>query len=169
MILSKEVSKMKKTIFFLSVILLITSCTLYVPTPDFTITWIDPLGSVITSTTTEVLINTIDVENNTSYEAILDRISYDYIYNGDVIYDGQDIWNIYALLPPTVIDTATGDPIKGKASIENIPIPVPASIYTYMDSRDIEGVTLRIYISGTDNINKTKRTTKYVDYGIAKY
>ncbi|HAF08011.1 MAG: hypothetical protein QME48_05205 [bacterium] len=160
---------MKKNIFFLSIILIITSCTLYVPTPDFTITWIDPLGSVIDATTTEVLISTIDVENNTSYETILDRISYDYIYNGDVIYDGQDLWNIYALLPASVVDTVEDVTVKGKATIENIPIPVPSSIYTYMDSRNIEGVTLRIYISGTDNINKTKRTTKYVDYGIARY
>uniref|UniRef100_A0A7C3NGD6 DUF4382 domain-containing protein n=1 Tax=candidate division WOR-3 bacterium TaxID=2052148 RepID=A0A7C3NGD6_UNCW3 len=160
---------MKKNIFFLSIILIITSCTLYVPTPDFTITHIDPLGSVIDATTTEVVISSIDVENNTSYETILDRISYDYIYNGDVIYDGQDIWNIYALLPASLVDTATDLTVKGKTTIENIPIPVPASIYTYMDSRNLEGVTLRIYLSGTDNINKTKRTTKYVDYGIARY
>ncbi len=160
---------MKKNIFFLSIILIITSCTLYVPTPDFTITHIDPLGSVIDATTTEVVISSINVENNTSYETILDRISYDYIYNGDVIYDGQDIWNIYALLPASLVDTATDLTVKGKTTIENIPIPVPASIYTYMDSRNLEGVTLRIYLSGTDNINKTKRTTKYVDYGIARY
>jgi len=94
--------------------LIITSCTLYVPTPDFTITHIDPLGSAIDATTTEVVISSIDVENNTSYETILDRISYDYIYNGDVIYDGQDIWNIYALLPASVVDTATDLTVKGK-------------------------------------------------------
>lgn len=160
---------MKKNILLVSIVLFFLSCTLYVPTPDFTITSIDPLGNTVDNTTTEILINSISVENNTSYEVILDRISYDYIYNGTIIYDGQDLWNIYVLIPQATTDSTTGEKIKGKGTIENIPFPFPSGVYNYMETRNIQGVTLRIYISGTDNVNKSKRITKYIDYGVARY
>ncbi len=160
---------MKKNILLVSIVLIFLSCTLYIPTPDFTITFIDPLGNTVDSTTTEVLVKTISIENNTSYAVILDRISYDYIYNGTVIYDGQDLWNIYVLVPPTTTDKTSGEKTIGKGTIENISIPFPGEVYNYMETRNIQGVTLRIYVSGTDNVNKSKRSTEYVDYGVARY
>lgn len=146
--------------------LFVLSCSTITANPDFTLTWIDPLAGYAGADVTSFTVSTIEIENNTTVETIIDHVSYEYIYNGQVIYPETDVWEINAVLPAST----TVDGIYTKAIIEvnNIAIPFPEEVWNYMVDNDANSVYARVYVNGTDNYGYNKTCIRSFDFGVTR-
>ena len=143
----------------LGLIIFAASCSQITAPPNFSVTDTSILGAIVTPSTASIAIDDITIENNTTVATKLDKIWYQYILNGTILYNpagnGDTLYTFSALL-----DTNT------TYQIVNIVVPFDSIVNDYMFTNDIESITLRLFISGVDNYGYNKRYTTSTDFSV---
>lgn len=163
---------MKKHVFaVLSIIILLllaASCSQITQDPNFSVVDTYPIGFQASPTTEEFLFETIDIDNNTSVETKIDKVWYQYVLNGTVLYNpagnGDTLFTISSLLKGN--GEIDGDMVTYSITLENFPFPFDSIVNDYMFTNDIQSITLRIFVSGVDNYGYNKRYTTSTDIAI---
>jgi len=154
---------LKRVVFtaltIIALLILAASCTQITAPPNFSVIDTSILGAIVTPSTASIAIDDITIENNTTVATKLDRIWYQYILNGTVLYNpagnGDTLYTFSALL-----DTNT------TYKIINIVVPFDSIVNDYMFTNDIQSITLRLFISGVDNYGYNKRYTTSTDFSV---
>ena len=149
-------------------VLFVASCSTITPSPDFTVYWLSNNAYGVTAGTPFVEISQIDLINNTSVETLIYRSTYQYLKNGDIIYEtpNDTFMSMNILLPANT--TNNGIVIKGEASIANTAFPFPTEVWDLMVANEWDGVTLRVFLHGKDNYGYNKTCTESFDFGVIK-
>jgi len=149
-------------------VLFVASCSTITPSPDFTITWLSNNAAGVGSTSTYVEISSIELVNNTSVETLVYRSTYQYLKNGDIIYESptDTFMSMNILIPAN--KTVAGEIIKGTISIDNTSFPFPADVWNMMVDNNWDGVTLRVFLHGKDNYGYNKTCSEFFDFGCVR-
>lgn len=163
---------MKRNIIIVSaltvlLLAIIASCSFITPAPDFEL-FHNPIGWYVSSTTTQIPIDSILVVNTGQVDMYVINIDHEFRHNGTILYSYDDNENDYRLYCPAVSDSMQAENDSSYVIIYGSKYEFPASVWTAMDNNDWSEINMRVYITAEDAYGYGKATTKYFDYNLLR-